>query len=102
MNGSSPRLNVCQVWNTRSPSRRKTLTEWISSSSTVAPKSSLKVDGAEDTQGSVQRMRSRNSSSFGNGARETSTNDVSFAWRCDSGPMWSAIALPRRYHLHVA
>ena len=37
MNGSSPQLNVCQVWNTRSPSRRNTLTEWISSPLTVAP-----------------------------------------------------------------
>src|SRR6185295_10998454 len=49
------------------------------------------VDCADDTHGSFQPMRSRNISNFTNGARETMTNDVSFACRCDSGPMWSAI-----------
>ena len=82
---------VDQVWKTRSPWRRNTLIACRSSPSTVARKSSLNLVDSDDAHGSVHPIRSRNSSSLASGARETSTNDVSLACRCDSGPMWSAI-----------
>ena len=47
----------------------------------------VEVVGNDDTHGSVQPMRSRKASSLVSGAREISTKDVSFACRCDSGPM---------------